>query len=81
MTQQVKDLELSLLWLWSLLWWGFDPWLRNFHMLQVWPICKKKFWERERRGLVLGWEIKKRLDFSSGVAMVMGGWSTMESRD
>ena len=30
--QQVKDLGLSLLWLRSLLWHGFDPWLSNFHM-------------------------------------------------
>ena len=35
MTQQVKDLELSLLWLWLLLWRGFDPWLGNFHMLRT----------------------------------------------
>ena len=33
----VKDLVLSLLWLWSLLWHGFNPWPGNFHMLQVQP--------------------------------------------
>ena len=32
MAQQVKDLVLSLLRLWFLLWRGFDPWPRNFHM-------------------------------------------------
>ena len=36
----VKDPELSLQQLGSLLWLGFSPWLRNFHMLWVWP--KKK---------------------------------------
>ena len=35
--QKVKDLALSLLWLWLLLWCGFDPWPGNFHMPQVWP--------------------------------------------
>ena len=35
--QNVKDLALSLLWLGSLLWYGFDPGPRNFCMLQVWP--------------------------------------------
>ena len=29
--QQVKDPELSLQWLRSLLWFGFHPWPRNFH--------------------------------------------------
>ena len=29
--QQVKALALSLLW------YEFDPWPGNFHMLQVWP--------------------------------------------
>ena len=40
MTQWVKDLALSLLWLVSLLWLRFDPCLRNFCMPQVWQ--KKK---------------------------------------
>ena len=31
MVQQVKDLVLSLLWLWVLLWHEFDPWPGNFH--------------------------------------------------
>ena len=30
--QWVKDPALSLQWLWLLLWHGFDPWPRNFHM-------------------------------------------------
>ena len=30
--QRIKDLVLSLLCLWLLLWCGFDPWLGNFHM-------------------------------------------------
>ena len=40
MTQQVKDLVLPLLWLKSLLWYEFDPWPRNFHML--WTAKKTK---------------------------------------
>ena len=32
MAPQIKDLALSLLWLWLLLWCGFDPWPRNFCM-------------------------------------------------
>ena len=35
--QQVKDPALSLLWLWSLLWWGFNPRPRNFCTPQVQP--------------------------------------------
>ena len=42
MAQQVKDAMLSLLQLRSLLWCGFDPWPRNFHMLLAWPKRKKK---------------------------------------
>ena len=37
--QQVKDLALSLIWH------GFDPWLGNLRMLQMWPknkLIKKK---------------------------------------
>ena len=33
--QQVKDPSLSLPWLGLQLWYQFDPWLGNFHMLQV----------------------------------------------
>ena len=41
--QWVKDQVLLLLWLRSLLWHEFDPWLGNFHMLKVWP--KKVYFE------------------------------------
>ena len=41
MSQGVKDLALSLLWLWLLLWHGFDPWPGNFCMLWTWPRTKK----------------------------------------
>ena len=37
----IKDLELSLLWLRSLLWHGFDPWPENFCMPQLWKEPKK----------------------------------------
>ena len=42
MVQWVKDLELSLQQLWSLLWGGFNPWPRNFHMPQGMARKKKK---------------------------------------
>ena len=39
MAQQVKDLVFSPQQLRSLPWYGFDPWLGNFHML--WELPKK----------------------------------------
>uniref|UniRef100_A0ABB5UQX3 Uncharacterized protein n=2 Tax=Sus scrofa TaxID=9823 RepID=A0ABB5UQX3_PIG len=39
---EVKDPVSSLLRLRSQLWCGFDPWLRNFHLLRVWPKKEKK---------------------------------------
>ena len=42
MAQQVKGPALSLLWLRLLLWLGFDPWPRNFCMLQAGQKKKKK---------------------------------------
>ena len=41
MAQGVKDL-MSLLRLWLLMWHRFDPWPRNFYMLQVQQKKKKK---------------------------------------
>ena len=40
--QQFKDLVLSLQWLRSLLWHGFDPWTRKFPILRVQPKRKTK---------------------------------------
>ena len=37
MAQQVKDLVLTLLFLRSLLSYGFDPWPRNFHLPWMQP--------------------------------------------
>lgn len=37
MSQWVKNLVFVLQWLESLLWRGFSPWPRNFHMLGAWP--------------------------------------------
>ena len=48
MAQQVKDPALSLQGLELLLWYSFDPWPRNFHMLWAWAKKKKK--EKERKG-------------------------------
>ena len=42
MAPQVKDLVLSLLWLRSLVWHGFDPWPGKLHMLQARPQGKKE---------------------------------------
>ena len=41
MAHWVKDL-VSLLWFRSLLWYRFDPWLWNSHMLRVHTINKNK---------------------------------------
>ena len=40
--QQVKDLALSLLSLWLLLWYRFYPWPGNFCMLRAQPKNKRK---------------------------------------
>ena len=49
MAQQVKDLELTLLWLWLQLRCEFDPWPRNFCVQQVQPFEKKKKRKRKRK--------------------------------
>ena len=50
MALQFKDEASSLQWLRLLLWYGFDPWPRNFHMSTKWAriyviniknLCKK----------------------------------------
>ena len=40
--QWVKDLALSLLWLWLRQWCGFSPWSGNVHVSPVWPKKEKK---------------------------------------
>ena len=57
MVQQVKELALSLLWLWLLPWRGFDPWLRNFCLLWVQPKKKRKRRKRKRK--------KKKVQFDT----------------
>ena len=42
MAQWIEDLALSLLWLRSLLWCGFDPWPRNYCMPQAWLKIKPR---------------------------------------
>ena len=53
--QWVKDLALSLLWLGSLLWWGFSTWPGNICMPQACPPHQKKKLKRknnwEHRGV------------------------------
>ena len=41
----VKDPALFLLWLWSLLWFGFDPWPKNFCM----PQCGQKQTNKQKQ--------------------------------
>ena len=48
MAQKVKDAVLSLLWLRSPLWHGFDPQPGNFHIPQGWQKKKKKKKGRQR---------------------------------
>ena len=59
MAQQVKDLALPQLWPRLQLWHVFDPWLWNFHMLQVWPKNLKKKKKKKKRE-------KKRTVFKKG---------------
>ena len=42
MAQWIKDLAVSLQWLGLLLWHGFDPCPRNFHVPRTYPNNKKK---------------------------------------
>ena len=54
--QWVKDLALSLLWLRSLLWYKFDLWSGNFHMLKVRPNqtpTKKKQRKKENSVMIV----------------------------
>ena len=53
MAQQVKNPALSLLWL------GFHPWPKNFHMSYVWP--KEK--EKERCLLIFIYFLKNTFNF------------------
>ena len=41
--KQVKNQALLLQWLWSLLWYEFSPWPRNFCMLWVQPKKKENY--------------------------------------
>ena len=50
MVQRVKDLALSLLWLWVLLWLRFDPWPENFHILWVQPEKERKISGKQGAG-------------------------------
>ena len=54
MAQWIKDMALQLLWLGSFLWCGFDPWLRNFHMLKVQQ-------KQERKKVIMTTLIKYRI--------------------
>ena len=72
MAQQVKDPKLSLQWLKLLLWQGFDPWLRNFHMPWV-PEKKKK----KKLGLsifLLTFECKRSYFLRTHLVQVCLGW-------
>lgn len=60
MSQQVKDLTLSLLWLTSLLWHGFDPWPKNMQM--QW----KRHMERPKKKNVFLKEIKQQIVYAYG---------------
>ena len=46
MAQEVKDIALSLLWLWLQLWCGFSPWPGNFCMVRT---RQKKKRKKERK--------------------------------
>ena len=61
---RVMDLTLSLQQLGSLLWHGFNPWPRNFHMPWVWQKKKKK------KKTVLHWSAIIHLSLSSPVLTI-----------
>ena len=71
----VKDPVLSLPWLGSLLWHGFDPWPWNFHVPWAWPKNKTKhhshFTDEEAEARRLGylpkvpWLFIRKLGFES----------------
>ena len=46
MAQWIKDLALSLLWLWLQLWHGFGPWTGNFGMPQAQPKNMNKMYSK-----------------------------------
>ena len=56
MTQQLKDLVLSPMWL------TFDPWPKNVHMLQTQPEEKKKKKRKKKR--VYGWSLYYSCNYS-----------------
>ena len=58
MVQCVKDLVLSLLWLESLLWCGFDPWPGNLCMLRY---SQKKKEKKKKKETVQHLELKRQL--------------------
>ena len=89
MSQWVKDLVLSLLWLRLLLWCRFNPWPRNFHVLQAWPnkggciwILGRDVQRKPREG-----ESRDRIDASEYQKMprmgvlVMAQWLTNPTRN
>ena len=61
--QWVKGLALSLQRLWSLLWQGFDPWPRNFHILWTGP--KKLDLGEEKSELKLSKHLTSKFRVSS----------------
>ena len=55
MAQWVKDLVLSLMWLWLLLWHRFNPCPGNLHMPWAWP--KKRKEKLAHHNIVKDWWI------------------------
>ena len=55
MVQWVKDLALSPLWLWLQLQSIFEPWPRNFHMLQEQPKKKKEKKKKRKEKINILW--------------------------
>ena len=52
--EPVKDPALSLQWLQLLLWWGFDSWPENFHMLLMLLNQKKRRKKKKRTNEIIG---------------------------
>lgn len=61
MTQWMKDLALSLQRLRPMLWRGFGPWLRNFHMA----------WAQPKKKCISNILFKKDIQFNEKVLLLM----------
>ena len=73
MAQRVKDPVLSLQWLRLLLWLGFDPRPRNFHVPQAWPEKPKQASRKPHIQVILARSCDTLKTLSPGVCSLSVG--------